>query len=329
MLTAQGYNPGPVDGLMGSKTRTAIRRFEQDKGFAVSGEINTNLLKTLRTVGHKVAETNRQLVIPDEARNKYPDLIPQILASPSMDDDEKNYWFSVLPIMTKDQIAELRSILIDEKKRLGKLAQEKQHSNVQVDNSATQQPESLRQVIQVGHTSKVTAVEISPNGKLAISVDKNGLIKLWDVETGRELRTLPVSISEESHSAAVAFSADSRLALSGTAGMVDIEINLWEVETGRKLRTISWDSGGGLIESVAFLQNTYIAVFYDNGLLKMRDILTGQDLHPFKNKDTIFSCDSHFCLLASDENKSLELFDMRSGVKKHTFLDRLKMKSYR
>ncbi|KOR28495.1 hypothetical protein TI05_16820, partial [Achromatium sp. WMS3] len=61
----------------------------------------------------------------------------------------------------------------------------------------------------------------------------------------------------------------------------------------------------------------------------MRDILTGQDLHPFKNKDTIFSCDSHFCLLASDENKSLELFDMRSGVKKHTFLDRLKMKSYR
>lgn len=59
-----------------------------------------------------------QLVIPDEAKEKYPDLIPQIVASPSMDDEEKNYWFSVLPIMTDDQIAELRDILDSERKRL-------------------------------------------------------------------------------------------------------------------------------------------------------------------------------------------------------------------
>ena len=61
------------------------------------------------------------VVIPDEVKEKYPELIPQILASQSMDDEERNYWFSVLPIMTEDQVAELRDILDTEKKRLAAL----------------------------------------------------------------------------------------------------------------------------------------------------------------------------------------------------------------
>lgn len=61
------------------------------------------------------------VVIPDEVKKKYPELIPQILASQSMDDEERNYWFSVLPIMTEDQVAELRDILDTEKKRLAAL----------------------------------------------------------------------------------------------------------------------------------------------------------------------------------------------------------------
>jgi len=69
--------------------------------------------------------TDGKYQIPDEAREKYPDLIPQILASPSMDDDEKNYWFSVLAVMTDDQIAELRDILDSERRRLAAVDEEK------------------------------------------------------------------------------------------------------------------------------------------------------------------------------------------------------------
>ncbi len=52
------------------------------------------------------------LVIPDAARERYPELIPKIIESTAMkDDDERNYWFSVLPIMTDKQVDELRDIL--------------------------------------------------------------------------------------------------------------------------------------------------------------------------------------------------------------------------
>lgn len=58
------------------------------------------------------------IVVPEEVRQKFPDLVEMILASVSMDDDERKYWFSVLPVMTEPQIAELRDILESEKKKL-------------------------------------------------------------------------------------------------------------------------------------------------------------------------------------------------------------------
>ena len=56
-------------------------------------------------------------VIPSEAKEKFPELVAMIKVSQTMDLEEKNYWFSVLPIMTEDQIDELRDILESEKKK--------------------------------------------------------------------------------------------------------------------------------------------------------------------------------------------------------------------
>lgn len=64
------------------------------------------------------------IIIPDEVKTTFPDLVPQIIASPSMDENEKNYWFSVLPIMNTEQVAELRDILASEQKRLAQEAEE-------------------------------------------------------------------------------------------------------------------------------------------------------------------------------------------------------------
>ncbi|KOR28197.1 hypothetical protein TI05_17395 [Achromatium sp. WMS3] len=62
LLTAQGYDPGPVDGLMGSKTRNAIQRFEQAKGLAVTGRVSSDLLVALRgtsnTNSQELADSN-------------------------------------------------------------------------------------------------------------------------------------------------------------------------------------------------------------------------------------------------------------------------------
>ncbi len=58
------------------------------------------------------------LVISDDVRTKYPDLLELILGSESMNDEERQYWLNILPIMTPDQVENLRGILGNEKEQL-------------------------------------------------------------------------------------------------------------------------------------------------------------------------------------------------------------------
>ena len=56
-LTKLGYNPGPIDGMFGPKTETAVRSFQKAKGLVVDGIVGNNTwadidkaLKLLRTI---------------------------------------------------------------------------------------------------------------------------------------------------------------------------------------------------------------------------------------------------------------------------------------
>lgn len=37
LLTRRGYSPGPVDGMFGAQTKTAVMRFQSDRGFTIDG----------------------------------------------------------------------------------------------------------------------------------------------------------------------------------------------------------------------------------------------------------------------------------------------------
>ncbi|MBU0766380.1 hypothetical protein KKF55_01160 [Patescibacteria group bacterium] len=64
----------------------------------------------------KASSTN--LVIPDETKKKFPDIIKLIVSSESMNDEERQYWINILPVMTPDQLSSLKDILDTEKKQL-------------------------------------------------------------------------------------------------------------------------------------------------------------------------------------------------------------------
>jgi len=66
--------------------------------------------------------------------------------------------------------------------------------------------------VQLGHSSSVNSVAFSPDGRYALSGSFDNTLKLWEVSTGREIRTFT------GHSGSiysVAFSPDGKYALSG------------------------------------------------------------------------------------------------------------------
>ena len=46
-LTELGYDPGPIDGIMGGKTRNAIISFQKDSGLPENGQIGDKTLNKL------------------------------------------------------------------------------------------------------------------------------------------------------------------------------------------------------------------------------------------------------------------------------------------
>ncbi|MFP4063175.1 MAG: peptidoglycan-binding domain-containing protein, partial [Halochromatium sp.] len=46
-LRAQGFDPGPIDGLLGPRTTAAIKEFQRDRGLPVTGSLNAELAQQL------------------------------------------------------------------------------------------------------------------------------------------------------------------------------------------------------------------------------------------------------------------------------------------
>ena len=97
---------------------------------------------------------------------------------------------------------------------------------------------------QLGHASWINSVAFSSDAKVLASGSGDHTIKLWDVASGRELRTLSGHSSDVN---SVAFSPDGKLLASGSG---DKTIKLWDVASGRELRSLSGHTAG--VNSVAF-----------------------------------------------------------------------------
>lgn len=58
------------------------------------------------------------IVVPPDLQSRFPDLVDLVLRSESMNDEERQYWLNILPIMTPEQVQNLRDILTNERQQL-------------------------------------------------------------------------------------------------------------------------------------------------------------------------------------------------------------------
>jgi WD40 repeat protein len=93
--------------------------------------------------------------------------------------------------------------------------------------------------------SSITAMALSPDGRLLATAGHGPTVRVWDTASGKEVYTLEAHDNDVN---AVAFSSDGSLLASGGR---DRTVRLWETATGRLIRTLKKEKDGPVL-SVAF-----------------------------------------------------------------------------
>ena len=146
-----------------------------------------------------------------------------------------------------------------------------------------------------GHTGTVSAVASSPDGLLVLSGGVDHTVRLWSLNSGREL------LSVAGHTdpiICVAFSADGLRAVSADAQ----QLRFWEVATGEPIFSCKVTGGGG-IRSACFSRDGQRALsLSENGSLFLWDLTTGQLLRrhegPVRFRAATFTADGQVIALA-------------------------------
>jgi WD40 repeat protein/serine/threonine protein kinase len=173
-------------------------------------------------------------------------------------------------------------------------------------------------VVMEGHADGILDAAISPDGARAISASKDGTLRVWDVPTGRELRSL---VGHKGWVIGVALSPDGKRALS--AGD-DKTVRLWDVDTGDELCVFKGHTAPA--RAVAFCPDGRRAISgSDDTTAILWDLERGEALHTFSGhhgsvRAVAVSRDGKFALVGSDGrlDSSLTLWDVGTHEKVRT-----------
>lgn len=159
--------------------------------------------------------------------------------------------------------------------------------------------------VQIGHAGSVESVAFSPDGRWALSGSEDHTLRLWEVATGREVRTFAGHIGGVG---AVAFSPDGKWILSGGT---DGTLKLWDVATGRERRSFAGRTTGtghaGAVWSVAFSPDGQSALSgSEDRTLRFWDVSTGVERrvlsgHAGPVRSVAFSPNGELALSGSDD----------------------------
>ncbi len=162
----------------------------------------------------------------------------------------------------------------------------------------------------------VNTLAVSPDGSILASGGGDNKVILWDLKTGRRMRTIAA------HKAAVnaiAFSRDGKTLASGSD---DKTIRLWNVRTGSRLRTLSGHAGA--VNAIALSRDgKTLASGSDDKTVRLWNLDTGQVRriitgHGGAVNAVAFSPNGRIVASASSDN-TISLSNVQDGKRTRTF----------
>jgi sugar lactone lactonase YvrE len=167
-----------------------------------------------------------------------------------------------------------------------------------------------------GHSEAVNGCAFSPDGTKMVSTSDDQTLKLWDVETGAEIRTFT---GHSNWVLGCAFSPDGTKVVSAS---IDKTLKLWDVETGAEIRTFIGHSGS-VLACVFSPDGTKVASASIDKTLKLWDVETGTEIRTFTGHSEwangcAFSPDGTR-VVSNSMDKTLKLWDVDTGAEIRTF----------
>jgi WD40 repeat protein len=167
-----------------------------------------------------------------------------------------------------------------------------------------------------GHTLSVFSLAISPDGRTALSGSEDKTLKLWDLITGKELRTFT---GHGGSVFSVAISPDGRTAISGS---VDSTLKLWDLDSGKELRTFAGHTQP--VSSVVISSDGQLALSGSFDMtLKLWDLVSGKELRTFAGHTqpvwSVAISPNGQTAISGSTDTTLKLWDLGSGSAVHTF----------
>jgi len=159
------------------------------------------------------------------------------------------------------------------------------------------------------HSYTATALALTPDGKQVISGSFGGTLKVWDLESGRELRTME-GLGEPV--AGIAVTPDGKQVVAASP----CGIKVWDLESGRDLR--EWEGHRDSVTCVAVTPDgKQVVSASPHGTLTVWGLESGRDLrilegHSDSVNAVVVTPDGKRVISASRDG-TLKIWDLESG----------------